>query len=307
MRRHGSVIVFVLGMTLAGVPSRAAAQVETRSRDAWIALARGGFTLPAGQRAVDLLVEMSALLASPDPVLRDEVAYSAAEKWILRDKAVGDPDVVRLTELWRANLADGLGTSGDARALSRSFSALSLSTATARHAASPVFTDAAALRLFEDLLDYLRRERDLRGFDVQLGWIHATAHTADALKFLARAATWRRANLPPLLEAVQTKIEMWEGVFAWGEAERLAAMLHAAVRRSDADLAALTPWLDRWTREHEALWAKGPHVDPARYARVENAKQVLRALHALLSMEQSPSGPASDTRQAVLAALARLR
>lgn len=305
MRRRIGVAVAVFAAAFVAMPGRVAAQ--TRSRDAWIALARDGFTVSAGENATDLLVEMHALLASPDPVLRDEVAYSAAEKWILRDRVVGDADVRRLVESWSANLAAGLGTTGDTRALKRSFSALSLSTATARHAASPVLDAPAAQQLFDRLIDYLRRERDLRGFDPQIGWIHATAHTADAIKFLARASTWRPANLPPLLEAVQAKIEMWDGVFAWGEAERLAAMLHAAVRRPDADLAALGPWLEGWTREHQALWAKGPHVEPSRYARVENAKQVLRALYALLAMEQAPSGPAGDARQAVLTTLARLR
>ena len=48
-------------------------------------------------------------------------------------------------------------------------------------------------------------------------------------------------------------------------------------------------------------------MEPSRYARVENAKQVLRALHALLAMEQTPSRPADDARQAVLTTLARLR
>lgn len=296
--------VVAAAISLAAVPPAVA---QSRDRAAWVALARGGFVVPEGATATDLLVEMNALLASPDPVLRDEVAYSAAEKWILRDRVVGDADVRRLADLWSGNLGDGLGTTGDARAFTRSFSALSLSTATARHAAAPVFDAASAQQLFDRLLDYFRRERDPRGFDHQVGWIHATAHTADAIKFLARAATWRPANLPPLLAAVRTKIEMWEGVFAWGEAERIAAMLHAAVRRPDADLAALGPWLAEWTRDHEALWAKGPHVDAARYARVENAKQVLRALHALLAMEQSPSGPASDARQAVLTTLARVR
>lgn len=299
-----TVVVVAAAVTLSVLAPAAA---QTRSKDAWVALARGGFALPTGQRPADVLVEMIPLLASSDPVLRDEVAYAAAERWILRDKSVGDADVARLIERWRATLSDGLGTSGDARALARSFSALSLSTATARHATSPVLDTAAAQQLFEHLLDYLRRERDLRGFDPRLGWIHATAHTADAIKFLARAGTWRPANLAPLLDTVRTKIEMWEGVFAWGEAERLAAMLHAAVRRPDADLAALGPWLAGWTRDHDTLWAKGPHVEAARYARVENAKQVLRALHALLAMEQSPSAPAIEARQAVLTTLARLR
>lgn len=303
-RNRVTVVVVAAAVTL-WVPAPAAAQ--TRSKDAWVALARGGFTLPAGQRPADVLVEMIPLLASPDPVLRDEVAYAAAERWILRDKSVVDADVGRLIERWRAKLSDGLGTSGDTQALARSFSALSLSTATARHATSPVLDPATAQQLFDHLLDYLRRERDLRGFDPQLGWIHATAHTADAIKFLARAATWRPANLSLLLDTVRTKIEMWEGVFVWGEAERLAAMLHAAVRRPDADLTTFGPWLAGWTRDHDALWAKGPHVDAASYARVENAKQVLRALHALLAMEQTPSGPASEARQAVLTTLARLR
>lgn len=304
MRIVGRALSALVVVAMSGA---AAVEAQPRSRDAWVALARGGFVVPAGQTAADLLVEMSRLLASPDPVLRDEVAYAAAEKWLRRDTLVGDADVRRLADLWRGNLADGLGTRGDPRALLRSFSALSLSTVAARHAASPVLDAAASQQLFDDLLDYLRRERDLRGFDPQIGWIHATAHTADAIKFLARASTWRPANLPPLLDAVRTKIEVWEGVFVWGEAERLAAMLHAAVRRPDADLTALGAWLEAWTRDHEALWAKGPHVDPARYAQVENAKQVLRALHALLSMEQTPSRPAGDARQAVLTTLARLR
>ncbi len=72
----------------------AAAQAPARSRAEWVALATGGFIVPDGRRAVDLLVEMNPLLASPDPALRDQVAYAAAEKWILRDRRlspVGPP------------------------------------------------------------------------------------------------------------------------------------------------------------------------------------------------------------------------
>ena len=37
-----------------------------------------------------------------------------------------------------------------------------------------------------DALAYLAAELDLRGIEPRVGWIHATAHTADLLKFLAR-------------------------------------------------------------------------------------------------------------------------
>jgi hypothetical protein len=285
----------------------AAAAAQPRPRDEWIALAKGGFAVPAGQTAIDLLIEMNALLASPDPVLRDEVAYSAAERWILRDKVVDPDGVRRLIALWTANLDDGLGTSGDERALKRSFSALCLSVAAARHAATPFLAPAETAQLSNRLLDYFQRERDHRGFDTRLGWIHAVAHTADALKFLARAPDWPAANAGRLLSAVRDSIQRTETVYVWGEAERIGAALHAAVRRPDGDAAVLDAWLGQWVKDHQALWAQGPHIAPVAYARVENAKQVLRALHALLWMELTPSPQAEAARQAVVMALAKMR
>jgi hypothetical protein len=58
---------------VAVVPSWWAANAAPRDRAAWVALARGGFVVPDGERAVDLLVEMVPLLASPDHVLLSTV------------------------------------------------------------------------------------------------------------------------------------------------------------------------------------------------------------------------------------------
>jgi len=63
---------------------------RTRTRAEWIALETSGFPVPPGQSAASLLLEMNPLLAPPDPALRDDVAFSAAEKWIVRDKIVSD-------------------------------------------------------------------------------------------------------------------------------------------------------------------------------------------------------------------------
>lgn len=286
-------------------PTRLAAQARTR--DDWIALRQNGFAVPAGESAAALLIAMNPLLASPDPVLRDEVAFSAAEAWIVRDQLVAPADLRRLVALWSGNLDDGLGTAGDDRIFKRSFSALSLSLVAAREAATPFLTADEAQRLFGRLLDYFARERDLRGFDAAHGWMHAVAHTADAFKFLARGPHWTADNLPRLLEAVRAKIAAHDAVFTWGETERLAAAVHAAVRRPDADVAVVQTWLARWPVAHTALWAAGPLVKPDAFARVENAKQMLRSLHALLAMESSPTPPAEAVRRATLAALSRMR
>lgn len=283
------------------------ASAQTRTRADWVALRASGFALPPGQSAAALLLEMNPLLASPDPVLRDDVAFSAAEKWIVRDRVVAPDDLRRLITQWSANLDDGLGASGGERIFTRSFSALSLSLIAAREVATPFLTADEAQRLFDRLFDYFQRERDLRGFDAERGWMHSVAHSADAFKFLARGTHWTPGNLSRLLDAVRAKLASSPTVFAWGENDRLALALHAAVRRPDADVAVITAWLARWEGDHAALWAKGPHIDPTRFVPLENARQLLRSLHAALAMDRAPTPPGDAARAAVLATLARMR
>jgi hypothetical protein len=297
----------VVGCALALVVTASAASAQTRTRDAWVALAKGGFAVPAGETAAGLLVAMNTLLASPDPVLRDEVAYSAAERWILRDRVVAPDDLRRLTALWSSNLTNGLGASGDDRIFTRSFSALCLSLVAAREVATPFLDTGEAQALFDRLVDYLAREHDLRGFDAAHGWMHAVAHTADAFKFLARGRHWAPANLARLLEVVSLKTGESDGVFAWGEPQRIGFALQAAVRRSDADLAVVERWIAAVETDFKALWAHGPVVAPRDFIRVENRLQVLRGLHTALAMDTAPTPSGEAARRAVIAALARMR
>jgi hypothetical protein len=284
-----------------------AAAIPSRDREAWVALARGGFVLAPNERAVDVLLQMNPLLGSPDPVLRDDVAYSAAERWILRDKVVTADGLRALEAEWLSNLAKGLGESGDDRVFGRSFSALCLSVIAAADLTTPVLEPAEVDDLFRKLLDYFARERDLRGFDPVRGWMHTVAHTSDALKFLARNPRLSSGADRRLLDAVRAKIDQAEAVFAWGENDRMALALQSAVRRPDADAAALDAWTTQWVEAHRALWATGPQVNPRAFAQVENAKQVMGSLHAALSMEANPTPNGTAAAKMVLVALAKMR
>jgi hypothetical protein len=277
------------------------------SRSDWIALAKGGFAVPPGRTAVDMLLEMNALLASDDPVLRDDVAFSAAERWILRDHRLSPADLRTVMGLWTKNLDQGLGSAGEASVFRRSFSALSLSLIAAADLSSP-FLDAAEVQAFFDrMLEYFQRERDLRGFDPVHGWMHTVAHTSDALKFLSRNPKLAAGGGTRLLAAVRQKIESHDAVFVWGENDRMALALQSAVRRPDADAAALAAWTDYWLTAHRDLWARGPQVDARRFAIVENATQIMRSLHAALSIEAAPTPNGEEARKILVAALAKMR
>jgi hypothetical protein len=58
---------------------------------------------------------------------------------------------------------------------------------------------------------------------------------------------------------------------------------------------------------HKELWGNGPQIDPRRFARVENAAQVMRSLCAALAMEAAPTPSGEAARTTLLAALAKMR
>jgi hypothetical protein len=278
-----------------------------RNRADWIALAKGGFIVPDGRTALSMLIEMNPLLASDDPALRDDVAYSAAERWILRERRLSPADLREMLRIWSANLDDGLGEIAGNRVFKRSFSALCLSVIAAADLSTP-FLDPPELREFFDrVLEYFQRERDLRGFDPVHGWMHTVAHTSDALKFLMRNPNLAPGSDARLLSAVRAKIESSDAVFMWGENDRMALALQSAVRRADADAASFDAWTQVWVQSFQRLWANGPQVDPKRFAIVENASQVMRSLHAALAMERTPSPAGEAARQTLITALARMR
>jgi hypothetical protein len=303
-----SVLAVALPLHLPRVAgAQPAAPPPPHDRSYWVALAKTGFAPPDGHDVFPLLTEMNPLLSSPDPVLRDEVAYSAAERWILRDRRVAPAQLRELMKQWATNLENGLGEVGDDRVFSRSYSALCLSVIAASDLDAPFLAPAEARAFFDRLLDYFQRENDLRGFDPARGWMHSVAHTSDALKFLARNPKLAAGTDTRLLAAVRAKIESTTTVFNWGENDRMALALQSAVRRDDADAAALEAWVTHWANAHRILWSNGPQVNAVQFARVENAKQVMRSLHAALSMEVAPTPTGTAAEKIVLTGLAKMR
>lgn len=299
-----TALVFALAASAAAPP---AADQAAKSRADWAALRDAKFSVPEGQTAIQLLREMNVLLGSPDPFLRDNVAYEAAARWIYTDGALSADEQREMLALWTANLKDGLGeTSGD-RAFHRSFSALNLSILAARHNAQPFLSQQEFDAFFDTMVGYFTAERDTRGYDEAKGWIHAAAHTADALKFLARSPNLPPAGQARLFDAIDARTRAFGGVFQWGEDERIAQVIVSLARRSDFDLAAFEAWLATIPPRKKALWVNAPAIDAAAYPEVQNLTLVLRAAHAALSLDAARVPAGEPARAAILATLGTLR
>jgi hypothetical protein len=262
--------------------------------DFWRAIAKNKFAVPDGESADSLAQELSRALASPNPELRDDLAYSILHRWIVTPGTLTQPTLEALTDEWRANLETA------ATVIHRSFSALCLSSMAKREARAPFMGETRFHQLVADALHYLRDENDLRGYDAKLGWIHATGHTADLLEALALSKHLTNEEGAAILSAVAHRLSTAPRVYTQGEQDRLAAAVKAVILRPAFDPASLETWLSTLEKEDRAVW-QNP-LTPESLAVYQNHTYMLQGLAVRLSLE-AESTTAAKFKTKVLAIL----
>lgn len=218
-------------------------QAVTRDKAFWQAVIKDEFKVPATVPLPVLLGELSAMLGSPDPELRDDIAYSVLANWMYRQRVVPVEERLRLLQTWEGNLRSGIGERGTHTVIGRSFSALALGVLAIVDNEAPYLDRATYARLLGSALTYLKAEQDVRGFDSRLGWLHSVAHTADLLKFLARNPHLQVPEQALVLTAIADKLSAVDTPLVHGEAERLARAVQSIVARADFDETAFAAWL----------------------------------------------------------------
>jgi Protein of unknown function (DUF2785) len=233
--------------------ARAAERPAVHNKAFWLALRADGFKLPARESALPLALEAAALLGSTDPALRDAVAYEALATWIYEERRLEAGELERLRATLAANAKRGLGEAEGDGLFLRSFSTRALSVLAAADLKQPFLDPQQFDGLVELGIEGLAGERDLRGYVPGKGWGHATAHSADLLKFLSRSPRLRREQQARIVNAIAERLRSAGQVFVWGEDARLAAALTSLARRTDADPAPFDGWFQRLREEHAAV------------------------------------------------------
>jgi hypothetical protein len=153
----------------------------------WPAAAAAGFPLPEAVPTHRLAEELSTMLVSPDPVIRDDHAFTAAARWI-REGRLDD-----VLEALGDRAADRFA---HPEVQARTFAPLLLSCVLTRSAAAPgPVTPTAAERWYAAFRAWYPAEEDTRGWDDALGWLHAVAHGADAAAAFGKVLPGRRTEL----------------------------------------------------------------------------------------------------------------
>lgn len=242
--RRALTFATVVSVTVLPVfPQSGSGQTTTHDKAFWQAVVRDGFKVPAAAPLPALIGELNTMLGSPDPELRDDIAYSVLANWIYRQRIVPVEERLRLLETWERQLTSGIGERDTPTVIRRSFSALSLGVLVILDNEAPYLDRAVFARVLESAITYLKAERDVRGFDARFGWLHSVAHTADLLKFLARNPHLQVAEQALILNAIAEKLSVVDTPLVHGEPERLARAVQSVVARPDFDEAGFVAWL----------------------------------------------------------------
>ena len=275
----------------------AAPQSATKhDREFWHAIQKNHYAVPEGESAAALAHELSGYLGSPDPELRDDIAYSILDVWIIERPQLSRQELVPFVEEWSANLKVGIGESDTDSVLKRSFSALMLASIAQRDLKTQFLGNARYHTLLNDAISYLTSERDLRGYDATKGWIHPTAHTADLLKALAENDLLTREDQHAILAAIATRLATAPTVYSYGEQDRLALAVRSIIMRRDFDAEYFSNWLAGLNEADDKVWKEKP-LTPATLATYQNRTYMLEALIARMSTETlSPAASAAQTK-----------
>lgn len=254
----------------------------------WQQIVANGYTVPEDAAINDLVDALVSYLASPEPEWRDDIGYSTLAQWILQQKIVPEDKLRQMMPYLIGNLKKGIGEQDNDGVFLRSFSMLILGIIVYRDNEAPFLNRGDIEAVQFAALEYLREEKDLRGYVPGMGWAHALAHTADTLKFLTRNPHTTADDHWRVLAAVADKFDDPTVLyFQFDEDERTALLLTEIVKRELLSLDALIGWangLVQWKKQMQ-----GDEFDPTVFVTHQNIKNLLRSFYfQLVKLDNAP-------------------
>jgi len=272
-------------------------------RTFWRVIANDENALPQGEWVAELAPELLSWLGSPDAELRDEFAYRILAAWIERDQF--EPEQLRdMVGQMLDNLHFGLGERDTDSVFLRSYSTLVLMEIVAYDNAHPFLQQFEIARMLDQVLEYLRKERDLRAWVDGPGWAHAVAHTADLLMMLARSLRLGGPELERLLDGIAERLLEPSGVvLVQHEDERLAYAALNVLRRGLVGRAAMERWLGRFIRPAGQESWRAVHTSESASAMRANVTSFVRSRYFQLLRTENPPPDAAEHLAILLATL----
>lgn len=266
----------------------------------WDQVQAAGFEVPSDRPLGDLTAELTTMLGSTQPEVRDGTAYPALATWI--DRGVYDDLLAGLGDGMVTGLSVGLGEQDTDTVFRRSFSALILAECLERDNAEHLMAPAKIMDWGDRIAVWFLAEVDARGFVPGKGWAHAIAHGADTIGALAESPHLTGDEHAVLLDILAERLlqQPADQPLESGEPDRMAHAAMRILRRNTLGTDVLESWVHRIGGAANAF---GGPVDHNPFARTHAPQAFLRALFVHLSLAPDAPQVRSDLLLVVIEAL----
>lgn len=278
------VSVFVLSTLMQ--PSQATCPPTGYDTGHLTALRDRTFTLDDDTERNALALALLDCLSTPDPTLRDGIAFEALSTWLRGAKIAADTR----TRMFDALLPMLEPVADDEAGFRRPFAALVLSEVARTDRVAPWLDAVQRETLVAAATRYLASVDDYRGFDDREGWRHGVAHGADLLLQLVLNPALDAAQIDRILTSVAKQIAPAGAHFyVFGEPERLARPVLYAAQRGTRNA-------EQWHAWFAAIAAPAPLPDwraafrsRAGLAQRHNVRAFLSAIYITARDDDDPN------------------
>ncbi len=272
-----SKVALILGLlVLAPISSSALAQScppAGYNKQSLMELRQNKWDIKNDKKRQETALALLPCLASPDPQLRDEIAFEALSFW-MRNKLLDTISIRQIEQQLLKQLADTKpAANADFR---KPFAALTLAEVSRVDRLQAFMSDEERKAMVDAAVQYLSAITDYRGFDEKEGWRHGVAHAADWMLQLALNPQISVDQHQQILNALATQIKTEKHFYTYGEPERLMAPVFFMAMRSKLDDAAWKTWFDELL---QGSLSASQGTTQAAMARRHNLKAFLQAFY----------------------------
>lgn len=256
----------------------AACPPEAKTQESLLALKENQWQIANTEQRQQSALNLLDCLASPDPRLRDEIAFEALSFW-MRNELLTTDTLQKIRQHLLTQITTPLAQN-DAGFV-QPFSALVLAEVARVDRRKAFMHEDQRQEMVDQAAHYLRNIRDYRGYDEQQGWRHGLAHAADWMMQLSLNPALKKSQHSLMLAALAQQIRNDQHFYVYGEGERLMTPVFYLGLRSDLTV---EEW-DNWFSSLLSTSLDLKKTTQASLARKHNLTAFLSALY--LNLQES--------------------
>ncbi|MCM1992172.1 DUF2785 domain-containing protein [Oceanirhabdus seepicola] len=238
------------------------------------------WNIPEEVNKYELALELMENLKSTDPVLRDRLSLNCLWRIIYLDM-LSKREANNLLELALSeeHLFHKLGSMEDDSVFNRAFTALTIHAIINYHNNKLEETGEATLskeviiEALDKVMEFFKKEKDVRGYVDVKGWAHSVAHTGDALASFAESIELDKEHMIDILKGVREKVSIDYYVYKNEEAERITTAIMNISNRDDIKDEDIIEWIRSFSEIEQ------PEEHPNYHYFRENVKNFLRSVY----------------------------